>query len=410
MNNLSQMFITPDGKDRTRLFILICSLFLLWGFSMGLIDVLNKHFQAVLHISKGQSGFIQFAYYMGYFIMAIPAGLLAKRFGYKCGIIIGLILVALGALWTIPATRIGTLFAFLISLFIVASGFSFLETVANPYSIVLGPQKTAASRINFAQSFNALGQLLGPFFGGQIILSASIGDVTDSSKLYIPYVGIAVIVIILVLMFVFAHIPDIQIAKKFEENQKQQNAKPFWRKWHFNLAVVAQLLYMIAQTGIYSFFINYTVSNLPHISDRTASVYLAFGGFGMFLLGRLIGSFILRKARAHRMLAFYAIVNVILIFIVVFSVGMLGILALIGSFFFMSIMYPTIFTLGIHGLGEQTKQASSLIVMTIVGGAFTPVMGHVADIININAGFIIPLACFFFIFIYSVLWKKLLNC
>lgn len=412
LKNFSGMFKTPTGENYTKIFVLVSVLFLLWGFSMGLIDVLNKHFQEALNLSKGQSGFVQFAYYTGYFVMAIPAGFLAKKYGYKGGIISGLILVAIGSLWAIPATKIGIFAIFLLGLFVLASGLSFLETVANPYTTVLGPPEMGAARINLAQTCNALGQLLGPLIGGQIILSATIGKHTGDTTLYIPYLGIAIVVIVLILLFSFAKVPDVQVlVKNIKSKQKTENlharVKPFWKILHFDFAVLSQLFYMVAQTGIFSFFINYTVSNLHNCSDRTASLYLSMGGFGMFLAGRLIGSFILRKSKPDITLAFYGSANVICMLVVMFGSGMIGIAALIASFFFMSIMFPTIFALGIFGLGEQTKQASSFIVMTLVGGALTPIMGHIADITTINFGFIVPLICFAGIFLYSVFWQRL---
>lgn len=407
LKNFTKTFKTSDGKDYTKIFMLVCTLFLLWGFSMGLIDVLNKHFQEALHISKARSAFVQFAYYMGYFFMAIPAGFLAKRFGYKGGIIVGLILVAIGSLWAIPATMIGTFFVFLIGLFIIASGLSFLETVANPYTTVLGPVETGAARINLAQTCNALGQMLGPLIGGQIILSATIGENTGNATLYIPYLGIAVIVIILAVSFLIAKVPDVIALEEYKHDVKNVKTKPFWSRLHFNFAVIAQFFYMIAQTGIYSFFINYTVSNLPNCSDRTASLYLSLGGFSMFLVGRFIGSFILRKTRPQKTLAVYGLANVVLMLMVMMFSGTLGVFSLIASFFFMSIMFPTIFALGIFGLGEQTKQASSFIIMTIVGGALAPVMGYIADITSISFGFIVPLFCFMVVFLYAVFWQRL---
>ncbi len=400
-----KLFTSSDGKNYAVVFILLCTLFLLWGFSMGLIDVLNKHFQEALHISKAKSAFVQLAYYLGYFVMAIPAGLMAKKHGYKTGIIVGLILVALGALWAVPATRIGIFYIFLIGLFVIACGLSILETVANPYTTVLGPPETGAVRINLAQSCNAIGQILGPLVGGQLMLSATVGETVDSSHLALPYIGIAILVIILIVFFCFFKIPNI---KAFDETvSKRKKDRPFWRKKHFIFAVVAQFFYMVAQTGIFSFFINYAVDNLKNYSDRDAAELLSIGGLGLFLAGRLIGSYVLKKTVAHKTLAFYGIANTLLMLIVIFCSGWLGVIGLLGSFFFMSIMYPTIFSLGIYGLGEQTRHASSYIVMTLVGGTFVVVMGYIADITNIQIGFIVPLICFFIVFIYAVFWKKL---
>lgn len=410
--NFANTFKTSSGKNYSKIFLLVCTLFLLWGFSMGLIDVLNKHFQEYLHLTKAKSGFIQFAYYIGYFVMAIPAGLLAKRFGYKGGIVLGLILVAIGSLWALPATKIGTFGLFLTGLFILAAGLSSLETVANPYTTLLGSPEYAAARINLAQSCNAIGQMLGPLIGGQIILSATVGSTTGNATLYIPYIGIAIIVIILATIFILTKMPESFAADDQLDNpaiNELSPTKPLWKKWHFNFAVISQLFYLIAQTGIFSFFINYTVSNLHNCSDRAASVYLSLGGFGMFLLGRISGSFILRRAKPYKALAYYAFANMILMLVVMFATGTLGVVALIGSFFFMSIMFPTTFALGIFQLGEQTKPASSFLVMTLVGGAFTPVMGYIADITSISFGFIVPFLCFGIIFLYGTFWRKLVK-
>ena len=291
----------------------------------------------------------------------------------------------------------------------MALGLSCLETVANPYTIVLGPPKMGAARINMAQSCNAVGELLGPLIGGQIILSAAIGNHVTNANLYIPYIGIAVVVVILAVFFYVAKVPDVKALEEcvITKETAKKKCRPFWRRKHFNFAVVAQLFYMIAQTGIYSFFINYTVTKLPGCSDRTASVYLSLGGFGLFLLGRITGSLILRKAKPDKTLAYFSLANVILMIIVMLGFGGFGVVALAMSFFFMSIMFPTIFALGIFGLGEQTKQASSFIVMAIVGGIFTPVMGYIADITNISFGFIVPLFCFLVVLVYAISWKKM---
>lgn len=408
----SEMFKMPSGEDYSKIFILVSVLFLLWGFSMGLIDVLNKHFQETLHLTKAQSGFVQFAYYTGYFVMAVPAGLLAKKWGYKGGIIIGLILVAIGSLWAVPATKMASFPVFLGGLFILASGLSFLETVANPYTTVLGPPRFFAARINLAQSCNALGQLLGPLIGGQIILSAVVGQQAESSNLYVPYLGIVAIVILLLVLFIVVKIPDITMLMKKSATEQNKptsplNNKPFWKMQHFNMAVLAQFFYMVAQTGIFSFFINYTVKNIPNCSDRTASLYLSLGGLGMFLLGRLGGSMLLRRAKPNIALAFFGLANVILMLLVMLSTSKLGVIALIASFFFMSIMFPTIFALGIFGLEAQTKQASSFLVMMLIGGAFTPIMGRIADLTSMNFGFIVPLICFAIVSLYAVFWEKL---
>jgi FHS family L-fucose permease-like MFS transporter len=350
---------------------------------------------------------VQFSNYMGYFLMALPAGLLAKRFGYKTVIILGLLLIAGGAFWFIPATGINTYGAFLAGLFIIATGLTCLETVANPYTTVLGPAEMGSARINLAQSCNGLGWIFGPLIGGHVILSATQDLNTSNTSLYIPYMIIGGVVVVLAVAFIFSKIPEINAEEEFKGKDSSISAKSMWKRKHFTLAVLAQFFYVAAQSGIFSFFINYFVEN-SGVADRTASNWLAIGGFGLFFLGRFSGSMALRRLKAHTTLAAYSFINVALMVLVVLMHGKIGAGALILSFFFMSIMFPTIFALGIRGLGEQTKQASSFIVMAIVGGAIVPMlMGKIADVASMRVGFIVPLACFIVIGVYAASWQKL---
>ncbi len=428
----TSLFRTADGNNYAFLFLLVSSLFLLWGVCNGMIDILNKHFQDSLHISKMQSAFVQFANYMGYFFMAIPSGMLAKRFGYKGAIIIGLALVAAGAFWFIPATHIGTYWAFLLGLFILAAGLTCLETVANPYTTVLGPKESGAVRINLAQSGNGVGWMIGPVLGGYFVLSSTGEANTSNADLFKPYLIVASVVTLIMLVFVFAKVPDLHAEEecKVEGGPSKVAVKPLFKRWHFLLAVAAQFFYVAAQTGVFSYFVNYIHSDTPplseglaktlpanmtaltdgtyHITDRGAGELLSFGAFGLFLLGRFTGSFALRFFRAECMLMLYAVLNVAMMLLTMFPLGWLSVIGLFLSFFFMSIMYPTIFALGIHGLGEQTKKAASFIVMAIVGGAVMPLfMGWLADQWGMRTGFLMPLLCFIVIAIYGALWKKL---
>ena len=573
------LFRTADGRNYAFTFLLVCSLFLLWGLCNGMIDILNKHFQNSLSISKTQSGFVQFSNYMGYFIMALPAGMLARRFGYKGGILVGLALIALGAFWFIPATRIGTYWAFLTGLFILATGLTCLETVANPYATVLGPPETGAARINLAQSTNGVGWILGPIVAGMFVLSST-GEVNRSNaELYKPYLLVGVIVTILLVIFMFSNVPDLttEDESKVVSEGSKTSSKPLFQRWHFVLAVAAQFLYVAAQTGVFSYFVNYMASDAPvmadsmaktlppqmtapaslfsasdvkdlatvvaklqndpdaktrpvsqflwtqisatnqallttapvspamealgvprtskdlaadldqalleqkrtvlltalnqaiqtnslydaqrfaglpvsqevsqllkanpqgeplvrlnrglldmvfpanqvqpsvflrqpafRITDRGAALMLSFGGFVLFLIGRFTGSFALRFLKAHSTLALYAIINVVMMVLVIFPLGWLSVAGLFLSFFFMSIMFPTIFALGIHGLGDQTKKASSFIVMSIVGGAIMPLfMGWLADTWSMKVGFLMPLLCFLGVAAYAASWRAL---
>jgi FHS family L-fucose permease-like MFS transporter len=430
---MKNMFRSANGRSYALTFLLVCSLFLLWGFCNGMIDVLNKHFQNSLSVTKAQSALVQFANYMGYFFMALPAGLLARRFGYRGGILVGLVLIAIGAFWFIPAVNIGTYWAFLTGLFILATGLTCLETVANPYATVLGPAETGAARINFAQTTNGIGWILGPLVGGHFILSSTGEANRSNSNLYIPYLIVGIAVSLLVIVFAFAPVPEVQDAGDRDAPASGKSAapgKPLWSNRHFSLAVAAQFLYVAAQTGIFSFFINYVVADMPqmgaglasllpakwsfsdgasfHVTELGASQLLSFGGFGLFLVGRLTGSFALRLYRPDATLALYGLANTVLMVLVMLPLGWISVAGLFLSFFFMSIMFPTIFALGIHRLGAETKRASSFIVMSIVGGAIMPLfMGWLADRFSMRAGFLMPLICFVGVAVYAANWRKL---
>jgi FHS family L-fucose permease-like MFS transporter len=400
------LFKTANGKNLFITFALVTSLFLLWGFCNGMIDILNKHFQDSLHINKAQSGLVQFANYIAYFLMAIPAGLIARKFGYKGGIIVGLVLIASGAFWFIPATHIGTYWAFLTGLFIVASGMTCLETIANPYTTLLGATESGATRINIAQTFNGLGWILGPIVGGHFVFSGGEGGNTDAG-LYLPYLGVGIVVAVLIVIFALAYVPDLHAEEEVKIEAEGTGTKPLWQRSHFTLGVAAQFLYVAAQTGIFSFFVNYVMENDQSVTKMQASTWLGAIGFGLFMFGRLCGSAVISQLKPHRVLATYAAINVVLT-AVAMGGGKLGLYALFGTFFFMSVMFPTIFALGIRGLGEHTKLGSSLIVMSIVGGAIAPpFMGHIADVHSMRAGFVVPMVCFVFIAIYGAVWQKL---
>ncbi|PAW76663.1 MAG: hypothetical protein B9S32_14095 [Verrucomicrobia bacterium Tous-C9LFEB] len=425
------IFTAEDGKNYTVTFILISSLFLLWGFCNGMIDVMDKHFQDQLHLTKSQSAWVQVAHYMGYCFMSLPAGWLARRLGYKGGLISGLLIVALGGFWFIPATQIASLWAFLLGVFILAMGLTFLETIANPYTTVLGDPHYAAARINLAQSCNGIGWILGPVVGGMFFYSSE-GAEAASKTLYIPYLAVALIVLVMAAVFFFATIPEIQAEDAYTaETPVAGKPKSIWSHPHFVGAVIAQFCYVAAQAGIFSFFINYIVAEIPPVSEALASgwllkggailrdgayfvdekgatVLLGYIGFTLFLLGRFSGSILLRKVPAHTILGLYGLINAALMLVIFAKIGWLSVAALFLSFYFMSIMFPTIFALGIFGLGEQSKKASSFIVMAIMGGAVMPkLMGWVGDHYNMSRGFIVPFFCFAYVAFYSFGWPKL---
>jgi MFS transporter, FHS family, L-fucose permease len=397
------LFRFGDGRNMLGVFALVTTLFLLWGFCNGLIDVLNKHFQSTLHINKYQSGFVQTANYMAYFLMAIPAGLLAKRFGYKGGIIVGLSLIVTGALWFVAATQFATYGAFLAGLFILAAGMTCLETVANPYTTVLGPAEKGAARINIAQTFNGVGWILGPIVGGHYIFEGA-RNADANSGLYVPYLGIAAVVAVLLIIFSFSRLPDLVPHERFD--QAGASAKKSLLRPRFVLGVLAQFLYVAAQTAIFAFFINYVIEN-QQVSEMLAKDWLGLFGFGLFMFGRLCGSAVVSFFKAHQALSLYALINVVLCGLAMLG-GNLGFAAVLGSFFFMSIMFPTIFALAISGLGLNTKVGSSIIVMSIVGGAIAPpLMGHIADVASMRVGFFVPAVCFAAVAAYGAIWPRL---
>ena len=391
----------PGGKSYLVPFILITSLFLLWGFAHGLLDVLNKHFQGVFTMTKAESGLVQFSTYIAYFLMALPAGAFMKRYGYRKGIIMGLLLFAIGAFGFIPAAFLHSATPFLIALFVIACGLCILETAANPYSTILGPSASAAQRLNLSQSFNGLGWILGPLVGGLLIFGASEGDSMALTK---PYILVGGIVLFVALLFFFTKLPEIKPEEEEEVTAivEEKPAASLWKRRQFVRSVVAQFCYCAAQTGIFGFFIYYVTEMDPGISNLRASRILAFGGMALFMIGRLSGSFTMKWLAPGRLLTWYSLLSAVCMALVVASVGTLSLYALYLSFFFMSIMFPTIFALGLEGMGVYTKKASSYIVMGVAGGAFSPMlMGYIGEE-NMALGFIVPLIAFLYILYFAI--------
>jgi fucose permease len=606
------LFTLPNGKNVAFTFTLVSSLFLLWGFGNGMIDTMDKHFQDELGLTLAQSSNVQIAHYFGYFIMSIMAGWLAGKLGYKGGIIMGLLMVAVGGAWFLPAIYIDEFWAFLVGVCFVASGFTFLETIANPYTTVLGDPKYGPTRINLAQSCNGIGWILGPIAGSMFFYGKNAaGQSTGAETLWIPYMGLAAIVTVLAVVFYFAEIPDVKAEDDYhlDDNSDTSHTRSIWTHPHFICAIAAQFLYVGAQAGIFSFFINFMISpsvpsvplswqeagkegwievatkldkkevkNLPAlaeklkqekpdaltaflksqlsdetkealknytgeadnhlllpsltrdlngvikqdplkkktvrvedkatgklvkqkikpellsnpelfkgitlgkltqkmlaqrveekkrddemerlaearktlkaegkpmpkeepakdmpkrlntarlnrmllqdaypdilpfndaflaISDSFASL-LASLGFVCFLIGRFSGAGLLRKFAAHKVLGLYGLLNVIVCFLIFSGLGWFSVVCVFLSYFFMSIMFPTIFALGIFGLGKRAKFASAFIVMAIVGGGtMSKLMGHIADQYDMSRSFIVPMACFAFVALYGFCWPML---
>lgn len=633
-NSKKSLFTGHDGKSLATTFFLVATLFFLWGFCNSMIDTMDKHFQDQLGLTKAQSAWVQFAHYMGYAIMALPAGLLTRRLGYKYGIIFGLLLVAVGAFWFLPATKISQFWAFLLGVCVIAMGLTVLETVANPYTTVLGPKEYGASRINLAQSFNGVGWIIGPLVGASFFYSEG-GVQQAHGQLFIPYVGIGILVLVIAALVFRANVPDIKVEDDYHTDDnvnvawkknetlvflmlllnvcalalsvylvlhtivpavtdavtgadvdrywwafvglvviavplllaatKRVTTHSIWAHPHFSGATLAQFFYVAAQAGIFSFFINsmtvdkhngssivpqlpagwaggvlekkhwietrtslsgedlqnvtalaerlkqpadpvahfvsenlrtetrellaafpartseaklrsalvHDLNGLIHqeldakkgkpalydatrfadvklnvttknltvaapteendrlrlnrllladafpgqinfqdgvlsISDKGAG-FLSSLAFGFFLAGRLVSAWAMRRIPAHKMVGTFALANVLLCALVIAKLGWLSVAGVFLSYFFMSLMFPTIFALGIFGLGSQAKKkAAAFIVMSITGGALMPkLMGLLGDMFDMSTSFWMPLGCFGLIMLYGFGWTKL---
>jgi FHS family L-fucose permease-like MFS transporter len=390
-------------------FILISSLFFLWGIAHGMLDTLNKHFQDILHLSKAQSGMIQFSVYMAYFSMALPAGLFMGKFGYKKGITLGLLLFASGALLIAATTSFESFWIFLICLFIMGCGLATLETAANPYTTKLGPKETAERRINFSQSFNGLAWVIGPLIGLYIYKGQDAGVGEKLSSMILPYTVIAIVVLAVAVLFIKTPLPEISEEEVNADGDDQSPnssfiTKPLIKQKHFVLGVIAQFSYVAAQTGVFSYLINFvTDENQTPRFDKANGPYFLAIGFALFMIGRMSGSYFMRFFKPSKILAFYALLCCLLLPFVGAGLGWTSLISLYGVFFLMSIMFPTIFALGISDLGPKTKKASSFIVMSVVGGAiFPPVMGWIADNSSMSVGFYAVIPFFAFILYYAL--------
>lgn len=391
---------TKEGRSFLLPFILITSLFFLWGFAHSILDVLNKHFQDTMEITRTRSALIQAVVYGGYFIMALPAGNIIRHFGYRAGVLTGLVLYGVGALLFIPGGRIGSFEFFLFSLFVIGCGLTCLETAANPYVTVLGDPEGSERRLNLAQSFNGLGWICGPLVGG-FFLFAGGGDVST------PYAIIGCIVLAVALVFARVKLPEIGDTPALEMREESTESRGLWKESTFTFGLVALFLYVAAQTGINSFFINYATET-ARISAHEASVWLSFGGMGLFMAGRMGGSWLMRSVRAEKVLTACAVGAVASMAAVILLPGKAGWYGLLCCFLCESIMFPTIFALALRKTGSHTKRASSFLIMSIVGGAIAPVlMGAIADTSSMAAGFSVPLVCFVVIAVYAYRYKAI---
>lgn len=393
--NKTSLFRTADGHNYLWPFVLVTTLFFLWGFAHSILDVLNKHFQETLNIDKTRSALVQAVVYGGYFLMALPAGQIIRRFGYRMGVIVGLLLYSIGALLFIPGGTLQSFPFFLFSLFIIGCGLTCLETAANPYVTVLGSSEGAERRINLSQSFNGLGWIVGPLVGGYFAFSQGGGDIS------VPYAVIGLIVLCVAIVFMRVKLPEVEAESAV--TQAEDTPEKLWQHRPFVFGMLALFLYVAAQTGINSFFINYVTETSPTISNDVAAQLLGYGGMSLFMIGRMGGGWLMSRIRAERVLMACAIGAALAMGVLLTGAGTVGIGAFFVCYLCESIMFPTIFSLSLRGVGSHTKLASSFLIMTIVGGAIAPVvMGAIADHISMSLAFIVPLICFVVIAAYSL--------
>lgn len=377
-------------------FVLLTSLFFLWGGAHAILDVLNKHFQELLAITKAHSALIQVTMYMGYFVMAIPAGLFINRYGYRRGVVFGLLLYGVGSLLFIPGQNLMSFNFFLFSLFVIGCGLVFLETAANPYVTELGAKETAASRLNFAQSFNGLGCIFAPILAGLVLFSDE--EQGASGNVALPYAIMGVIVLLVGIVFTRVRLPEIKYEAEVDESGHRVS---LWSHRLFIFGLIALFAYEVGEISINSFFINY-VTEQDWMNARQASLVLSFGGLSLFMAGRFIGSWIMRRVRAEKMLFWCATGTVVSTVLVVLDLGLISFIALLCCYAFEAIMFPTIFALSLKGLGSHTKRASSFLMMSPVGGAVGPLlMGYVADCSTMSMAFIVPCLGYVVVWLYA---------
>lgn len=401
-NTKPGLFRTADGKNYLWPFVLVTSLFFLWGLAHSILDVLNKHFQETMEgVGKTESALVQAVMYGGYFVMALPAGQIIKRYGYRAGVITGLLLYGIGALLFIPGGQLLSFPFFLFSLFVIGCGLTCLETSANPYVTVLGNAEGAARRINLSQSFNGLGWIVGPLIGGHFAFAVG----ADKGSIAIPYAIIGVVVLCVALVFAQVKLPEVQ-ADGVAQIESAHATDSLWQHRNFVYGLIALFLYVAAQTGINSFFINY-VTEHASVSNVNASLLLGFGGMGLFMAGRMGGSWLMLRVRAERVLLYCAVGATLAMAVLLSGAGVAGVAAFMLCYLCESIMFPTIFALALKGVGQHTKRASSFLIMSIVGGAIAPVlMGLIADHASMAMAFIVPLCCFVVIAAYAARFAR----
>jgi FHS family L-fucose permease-like MFS transporter len=402
-------------------FVLVTALFFLWGIPNSFNDILIRQFMKSFEINRLQAGFIQFAFYMGYFLLAMPAGLLMRRAGYKAGILTGLCLYGAGCFLFWPAAIIAQYWLFLIALFVIASGLAFLETAASPFIAQLGDPETSERRLNLAQAFNPLGSISAVLVGSRFIFSgielkpSEVAALqaqhsyqqylrSETLRVIVPYLILGAVVLLWGVLIARTPFPHTGLDYS-RATLERDHSRPLWLRKHFLWAVAAQFLYVGAQVGTWSYLITY-VQTYTGLAERSAGFWLT-GALAAFTVGRFISTALLRFISASKLLGIFAVVNTAVALCAALRPGWVGVGCLVTVSFFMSMMFPTIFALGIKGLGTRTKTGGALIVMAIIGGAvLTPLMGKIADLSGVAFAYVVPTVCFAGIALYAWLGSQ----
>jgi FHS family L-fucose permease-like MFS transporter len=417
--NRHNLPIVPAGRFLP--FVLVTALFFLWGIPNNLNDILIRQFMKSFEINRLEAGLVQSAFYMGYFLLAMPAGYLMRRAGYKAGILTGLCLYGLGCFLFWPAAIVAQYWFFLMALFVIASGLAFLETAASPFIVQLGDPESSEQRLNLAQAFNPLGSISAVLIGSRFIFSgielkpAQVAAMqaqhqyqaylrSETLRVIVPYLVLGAVVLLWAILIARTPFPHTGLDYS-RATIEHDHSRPVWARKHFVCAVAAQFLYVGAQVGTWSYLITY-VQTYTGSAERAASFWLT-GALAAFTLGRFVSTALLRFIPAAHLLAIFAVINAAIATTAAFRPGWFGVGCMIAISFFMSMMFPTIFALGIKGLGTRTKTGGALLVMSIIGGAvLTPVMGKVADLAGIAMAYMVPAACFILIALYAWLGSQ----
>jgi len=395
------------GNNSTRFALIsLTSLFFMWGFITCLNDILIPHLKAIFSLSYAQSMLVQFCFFGAYFLVSLPAGWFVKKMGYQKGIVVGLVIAALGCLLFYPAASLHSYPVFLSALFVLASGITVLQVSANPYVTLLGAKETASSRLTMTQAFNSFGTTIAPYFGALLILN----EVTDSmsatsaESVQLPYLGLMAALLMLAAIFAFLKLPHIESAEVVEGEKIEGSA---WQYRHLVLGAVGIFVYVGAEVSIGSFLVSFLgEADIAGLEETQAAKYLTYY-WGGAMLGRFIGAAVMQRIDAGRTLAFNAICSVILIAITILSSGSIAMWAILLVGLFNSIMFPTIFSLALSGLGKHTSQGSGILCLAIVGGAILPLLqGFLADSSSVQFAFILPLICYLYIVFYGVKGSK----